>query len=149
MLIRDFTVFNVSLAVGQGGDQSAAESGARLTCHLLLRLFQSTHNPNIPFSGAKTSGGAPSLKASCERHLLTATHNSITVGAVVSAVDGPISLGDFGEPHQDGSCDHEGQCVLLAIWGQASRQMREILDSYTLADIASIARGEGAWPDQD
>src|SRR5437879_13427344 len=41
---------------------------------------------------------------------------SITLGAIVSAVDGPIVLGDFGEPHQKGACDHEGQCVLLAVW---------------------------------
>ena len=81
-------------------------------------------------------------------YVLAHPPEEITVGTVVSAVDGPISLGDFGEPHQDGSCDHEGQCVLLAIWGQASRQMREILDSYTLADIASMARGEQTWPDQ-
>jgi Rrf2 family protein len=72
--------------------------------------------------------------------------SDITVGAIVRAVDGPISLGDFGEPHQDGSCDHEGQCVLLAVWGQASRQMRQILDSYTLDDIAHITQGAGDWP---
>ena len=44
------------------------------------------------------------------------------------AVDGPISLGDFGEPHQDGACDHEGQCVLLAIWKSAGEQMRRLLE---------------------
>ena len=38
-----------------------------------------------------------------------------------SAVDGPITLGDFGEPHQDGACDHEGQCVLLAVWNAGRR----------------------------
>src|SRR5262249_20773828 len=40
---------------------------------------------------------------------------AITLGSIVSAVDGPIVLGDFGEPHQNGACDHEGQCVLLAV----------------------------------
>ena len=28
------------------------------------------------------------------------------------------SPGDFGEPHQDGACDHEGQCVLLGRLGR-------------------------------
>ena len=42
----------------------------------------------------------------------------IRLNEIISAVDGPITLGDFGEPHQDGSCDHEGQCVLLAIWSR-------------------------------
>ncbi|MGH9265779.1 MAG: RrF2 family transcriptional regulator, partial [Acidimicrobiales bacterium] len=36
----------------------------------------------------------------------------VTLGQIVSAVDGPIVAGDFGEPHQNGACSHEGQCVL-------------------------------------
>ena len=65
---------------------------------------------------------------------------------IVSAVDGPITLGDFGQPHQDGACDHEGQCVLLGIWDQAGAQMREYLEGYTLAGIAAIANGDAPWP---
>ncbi len=71
---------------------------------------------------------------------------SITLGSIVSAVDGPIVLGDFGEPHQNGACDHEGQCVLLAVWAEVSEQMRRLLDALTLADVVSMARGERAWP---
>jgi Rrf2 family protein len=71
---------------------------------------------------------------------------TITLGDIVSAVDGPIAVGDFGEPHQNGACDHEGQCVLLAIWGMVSSHMRRHLDELTLADIATMARGERDWP---
>ena len=49
-------------------------------------------------------------------YILAREPSLITLGEIVSAVDGPITLGDFGEPHQDGACDHEGQCVLLAVW---------------------------------
>jgi len=70
----------------------------------------------------------------------------ITLGDIVSAVDGPIAVGDFGEPHQNGACDHEGQCVLLSIWGMVSHHMRRHLDELTLADIALMARGEREWP---
>ena len=70
----------------------------------------------------------------------------IRLSDIVSAVDGPITVGDFGQPHQDGSCDHEGQCVLLAIWDLAGRHMREHLDTYTLRDIAQAATGSGEWP---
>ena len=59
----------------------------------------------------------------------------------MSAVDGPIVAGDFGEPHTDGACDHEGQCVLLAVWSHAGDHMRKLLDSYRLSDIASMAQG--------
>ncbi|MET0323816.1 MAG: Rrf2 family transcriptional regulator [Ilumatobacteraceae bacterium] len=70
----------------------------------------------------------------------------IKISEIVSAVDGPITLGDFGQPHQDGACDHEGQCVLIAVWNEAGEYMRHQLDSYTLAMIADIARGGAPWP---
>ena len=66
--------------------------------------------------------------------------------AATAAVAGPIVAGDFGDPHTAGACDHEGQCVLLAIWGEVGDHMRKYLDSWTLADIAPIARGEAPWP---
>ncbi len=70
----------------------------------------------------------------------------IKLSEIVRAVDGPITAGDFGEPHTDGACDHEGQCVLLAIWSAAGSHIRHFLDSYSLADIAAMARGESVWP---
>lgn len=70
----------------------------------------------------------------------------IKLSDIISAVDGPITVGDFGQPHQDGSCDHEGQCVLLAIWDIAGQHMREHLDTYTLDAIAKAATGAGEWP---
>lgn len=71
----------------------------------------------------------------------------ILLSEIVSAVDGPITLGDFGQPHQDGACDHEGHCVLLAIWNVAGEHMRNHLANYTLASIAAAARGNAPWPD--
>ncbi len=71
----------------------------------------------------------------------------IRISEILSAVDGPISLGDFGEPHQDGSCDHEGQCVLLAIWKSAGAQMRLLLDAFTLQAVADAAQGTATWPE--
>jgi Rrf2 family protein len=70
----------------------------------------------------------------------------IRLSDIVSAVDGPIAAGDFGEPHTNGACDHEGQCVLLAIWADVGEHMRKYLDSWTLADIAPIAQGRAPWP---
>ncbi|MFN0025643.1 MAG: RrF2 family transcriptional regulator [Acidimicrobiales bacterium] len=70
----------------------------------------------------------------------------ITLAEIVGAVDGPIAAGDFGEPHADGACDHEGQCVLLAIWGDVSIRMRTLLGSISLTDLAQMARGNQTWP---
>ena len=80
-------------------------------------------------------------------YVLARDPEDIRLSEIVSAVEGPISLGDFGEPHQDGACEHEGQCVLTAVWNEAGEYMREHLASYTLAGIAKMARGSAAWPD--
>jgi Rrf2 family protein len=79
-------------------------------------------------------------------YVLARPPEEITLAAIVSAVDGPIVVGDFGEPHQNGACDHEGQCVLLAVWADVGEHMRELLEARTLADIAAITRGEAPWP---
>ena len=80
-------------------------------------------------------------------YVLARPINEIKLSEIVSAVDGPITVGDFGSPHQDGACDHEGQCVLLAIWNDVGEHMRRHLEGYTLADIASMAQGRLAWPE--
>ncbi len=80
-------------------------------------------------------------------YILARAPEQITLAAIVSAVDGPIVVGDFGEPHQNGACDHEGQCVLLAVWADVGEHMRKLLEGRTLADVAAIARGNAPWPD--
>jgi len=79
-------------------------------------------------------------------YVLAREPQEILLSQIVAAVDGPIAAGDFTDPHTGGACDHEGQCVLLSIWASAGTHMREYLDSFTLADIARMAKGESAWP---
>jgi Rrf2 family iron-sulfur cluster assembly transcriptional regulator len=79
-------------------------------------------------------------------YVLARSPEDITLGDIVSAVDGPITLGDFGEPHTGGACDHEGQCVLLAVWADVADHMRRHLDGLHLADLARMANGEQPWP---
>ena len=57
-------------------------------------------------------------------YILARSPEDLTLAEIVAAVDGPIVAGDFGEPHADGACDHEGQCVLLAVW-QATNERRQ------------------------
>lgn len=81
-------------------------------------------------------------------YILARPPAEISLAEIVGAVDGPIAAGDFGEPHANGACDHEGQCVLLAIWGDMGARMRELLNSISLADIAEMTRGNRAWPNE-
>ena len=77
-------------------------------------------------------------------YVLARDPEDITLGQIVSAVEGPIVAGDFGEPHQNGACDHEGQCALLTVWADVGEHMRRHLDSFTLADMVVRTRGGSA-----
>lgn len=79
-------------------------------------------------------------------YVLARPPESITLGQIVSAVEGPIVAGDFGQPHENGACDHEGQCVLLSVWSEVGEHMREHLDSFSLADMVERARGNVSEP---
>jgi len=82
-------------------------------------------------------------------YVLARRPEEITLGQIVSAVDGPIVAGDFAEPHTGGACDHEGQCVLLAVWAEVGEYMRAHLQSFTLADMLARSLGRTASaPDQ-
>ncbi len=82
-------------------------------------------------------------------YVLARSPEDIALSEILSAVDGPIVAGDFGEPHTNGACDHEGQCVLLSIWSEVGSHMRRYLGAVSLADIVEMARGERAWPDSE
>jgi Rrf2 family iron-sulfur cluster assembly transcriptional regulator len=79
-------------------------------------------------------------------YVLAREPEQINLAQIVSAVDGPIVAGDFGEPHTGGACDHEGQCVLLALWAEVGESIRGQLQSFTLADMVTRARGGVAGP---
>ena len=74
-------------------------------------------------------------------YVLARPAEHITLGQIVSAVDGPIVAGDFGRPHENGACEHEGQCVLLSVWSDVGEYMRTHLDSFTLADMVRRSLG--------
>ena len=79
-------------------------------------------------------------------YVLARDPSEIPLSAIVSAVDGPIVAGDFGEPHTNGACDHEGQCVLLSVWSMTGNHMRTLLDGFTLAAVRDQARGNAVLP---
>src|SRR5947209_3017285 len=130
----------LSLALhGEGGSPTSVRDIAERTAlpqPYLEQILLALKGAGIVRSKRGVGGG----------YVLARDPSAITLGDIVSAVDGPIVIGDFGEPHQNGACDHEGQCVLLAVWSNVSDQMRRMLDALALADVASMARGERDWP---
>uniref|UniRef100_A0A8C3SW21 Mediator complex subunit 12L n=1 Tax=Chelydra serpentina TaxID=8475 RepID=A0A8C3SW21_CHESE len=79
-----------SLLAAACGDPDA-EPGARMTCRLLLHLFRTPQLYLLPHATGKSF---PGIRSSCDRHLLTAAHNSIEVGAVFAVLKAILMLGD-------------------------------------------------------
>lgn len=79
-------------------------------------------------------------------YILARDPAEINLAQIVSAVDGPIQAGDFGQPHTDGACDHEGQCVLLSVWHGVGNHMKSLLENFTLIDLVAMSQGDLAWP---
>jgi Rrf2 family protein len=131
-------LLSLSLHAGEAGPTSVRDIAERtgLPQPYLEQILLALKGAGLVRSKRGVGGG----------YVLAREPATITLGEIVSAVDGPITVGDFGEPHQNGACDHEGQCVLLAIWGVLGEHMRRHLDELTLADIARMARGERDWP---
>lgn len=116
--LQDFVIHcalpSLLAACPQGGGDSEAESGARLTCHLLLCLFRTSEPPlssttvtSTPATTlySLTSPGPANLtpnvhrpsyiiKHPCDRYLLAAAHSCMRVEAVIAVLKAILVLGD-------------------------------------------------------
>ncbi|XP_071839285.1 mediator of RNA polymerase II transcription subunit 12-like protein isoform X3 [Apostichopus japonicus] len=79
-----------------------AEPGARLMCHLLLRLFCSSLVGGTVSSQPDEQKWI-SILSSCDRHLLEAAHRGISVDPLVGVLKALLLIGDSGEDGGGGS----------------------------------------------
>ncbi|GFO22710.1 mediator of RNA polymerase ii transcription subunit 12-like, partial [Plakobranchus ocellatus] len=97
--LQDF-VYHVALpslmAVVCPEDYAEAETGARLSCHLLLRLFKPSYLIAPQSSGVSTGSktNPPLIRNSCDRHLLEAAHLFIGVGPMLAVLKAMLKLAD-------------------------------------------------------
>lgn len=126
-------LLSLSLRTNDGGPTSVRDIAERtgLPQPYLEQILLALKGAGLVRSKRGVGGG----------YVLARPPGEITLGQIVRAVDGPIVAGDFGLPHENGACEHEGQCVLLAVWSEVGEHMRSHLDSFTLADMVQRARG--------
>ena len=55
----------------------------------------------------------------------------ITVGAIINATEGPITVSDC----VSGSCEREQQCASRKVWEDLTEAINGLLDSVTLRDM--------------
>ncbi|XP_052753637.1 mediator of RNA polymerase II transcription subunit 12-like isoform X2 [Galleria mellonella] len=103
-----------SVLAGNPANAPSPDTGARLTCHLLLRLFKTVDTPQPGLYSVSTSpgpgGGGAGVRLSCDRHLLAAAHKNIGVGPVLATLKAILMVGDStardaGKPGGKKSCE--------------------------------------------
>lgn len=99
----------------------------------VAQLFRHLQDAGL-VEGVKGPGGG---------YRLTREPSEIRVRDVVEAVEGPVALAPCVEQHEKPHCPHAERCATRDLWKRLSRAMREWLDSYTLQDLSSEARGLG------
>ncbi|XP_068629231.1 mediator of RNA polymerase II transcription subunit 12-like isoform X2 [Battus philenor] len=102
--VRHAALPSLVKASGGGGvsnnpaNAPSPDTGARLTCHLLLRLFKTVDTPQPGLYSVSTSpgpgGGAAGVRLSCDRHLLAAAHKNIGIGPVLATLKAILMVGD-------------------------------------------------------
>ena len=123
-----------------------ADKVRNIAAHLANANPEYRHPFLVKRESMKGAGLVRSKRGVGGGYILARPPAEISLAEIVGAVDGPIAAGDFGEPHANGACDHEGQCVLLTVWHDVGGHMRRLLEGYTLAHLAEVARGERPWP---
>lgn len=105
MCLTDFVLKIALPALGNtyGGREITpdVEAGARLSCHVLLKLFKTIEIPQPGLYSVSTSpnpitatGPGCGIKLSCDRHLLVAAHKNLRVEAVMTVLKGILVVRD-------------------------------------------------------
>ncbi|EEC08725.1 thyroid hormone receptor-associated protein, putative [Ixodes scapularis] len=108
-----------------GAADQDAESGARLTCHLLLRLFR-TVDPSPPPSLPRPLF---LIRSPCDRHLLSAAHSSMRVEPVLAVLKAILVLGDASTPGM------EAKSKMDSSQGKGEPSINELLGSIDDTDF--------------
>ncbi|XP_012157623.1 mediator of RNA polymerase II transcription subunit 12 isoform X2 [Ceratitis capitata] len=104
--VLKFALPTLANAYPVGGEFTPdAEAGARLTCHLVLKLFKTIEIPQPRMYSVSTSPNpiniveeSFNIKLSCDRHLLVGAHKNIPIQAVLAVIKAILIVVDLKTP---------------------------------------------------
>ena len=86
----------------------------------------------------RNTGLVKSVRGAQGGYMLARDPASITIGAVITAMEGPIAIVDClltDIKDKDQFCDKAGLCVTRDVWAKVCDSISGVLDSITLADL--------------
>jgi len=104
-------------------------AGARLPLPTVSKLMRRLAQRELLISQRGAKGG----------YSLARSPDRISVGQIITALEGPVSLTVCTTGKSPGTCKHEPRCPVLGHWQRINRAIRDALDGITLADMAAPA----------
>lgn len=88
----------------------------------------------------KRAGLVKSVRGSQGGYILARDPRDITAGDVIRVLEGPIAPVDCVSEASPEACTRSDYCVTRTLWTKVRDSIAEVLDSYTLADLAEESR---------
>lgn len=85
------------------------------------------------FSALKKSGLVTSVRGAQGGYLLAKEPKDITVGDILTVLEGPVSLSDC--LLDEDICENSGICVTKVVWEKIKKGIEEVIHSITLQDM--------------
>ncbi len=91
----------------------------------------------------KQNGLITSIRGFQGGYLLAKASDSITVGDIIKALEGPIAPVDCTNEAKHTTCPRVEHCVTQKVWEDLKQAMVRVLDSYTLESLVEESRKMG------
>jgi len=92
----------------------------------------------------KRAGLVKSIRGSQGGYILGRNPRDITVGDIVRVLEGPIAPVECVSETNPEPCERSDYCVTRALWAKVRDSISQVLDSYTLADLAEESQKKPA-----
>jgi len=89
------------------------------------------------FALLRKAGLVNAVRGSYGGYILARPANQITVGEVLQALEGPLSLAHCAQIGNPLECDKMDSCLTMPFWKELSAKMEEVMFSTTLRDLVA------------
>lgn len=105
-----------------------------ISADYVAQIFQPLQRAGL-VEGVKGPGGGYRLSRDAQQ---------IRVREIVEAVEGPVALAPCLKQNGASDCTRAGSCATRSLWQRLTREMMEMLDSYSLQDLEREEEARGS-----
>ena len=87
------------------------------------------------------AGIVDATRGVCGGYALARTPETISVGEIIAAIDGPIAVTECTDDRPDTGCAHETDCELRANWQRINDALGAALEGISLAEMGAANVG--------